>query len=199
MTTQDAYSNHIKSLLPRGSAWQADNAPNLKKVIDILAAELVKIDNRATDVLNEADPRATFEMIGDWETMAGLPDTCSNLPDTLQARRDLLVDKITRKGGQSKAFFYSIAAALGYGIEITEYRPFIAGISRCGDAVYGAGHAVRHQWRVKVLSPRVTYFRTGISRAAEKLVTIERADELECLFKRLKPAHTKLIFAYEGV
>lgn len=193
-----AYLTFLQSLLPPGQAWSFDHLSMFTRVLNVAAGELARIHARADDLLNEADPRNTLEMMGDWERNYGLPDLCTGDIETLQERRRALVQKVTGTGGQSKAYFQAIAETLGYQIVIDEYRPFIAGISRCGDVLNG-GHDVRYHWRVRVLGPRLTYFRAGTSRCGEKLMSIRRAEDLECILRRLKPAHTNLIFAYEGV
>lgn len=157
-----------------------------------------RIDGEAFDLLAESDPRRTLDLLSDWENEFGLPDECTLPGFTLQERRFALIQKIKNVGSQSRTYFMAVAEALGYQIEITEFRPFIAGISQCGDQLNG-GHKVRYTWRVKVLEPRLTYFRTGASSAGDLLMKITRAEDLECLFLRLKQAHTNLIFAYEGV
>ena len=55
------------------------------------------------------------------------------------------------------------------------------------------------QQRVRVIGARLTPFRTGSSRCGDALLKISRADDLECKLMRLKPAHTRLIFSYQGV
>lgn len=193
-----AYLTFLQSLLPPGQAWTRDRLSVMSAVLDIFAGELARIDARTAELLNEADPRTTIEMLADWERVAGLPDLCTGIDETLQERRQAVVHKITGLGGQSIAYYQSIAESLGYAIEIDEFRPFICGISHCGDVLNG-GHDVRYNWRVRVLEPRTIYFRTGGSTAGEKLLTIRRAEDLECVLNRLKPAHTNLIFSYEGV
>ena len=192
-----AYLIFLQSLLPPGQAWTTDHMAALTKVLDVIAGEFSRIHIRTDELLREADPRNTVEMLADWERVAGLPDTCTGDLETLQERRTALVQKVTGIGGQSKAYFQSIAESLGYEVEIDEFRPFICGISHCGDILNG-GHDVRYNWRVRVLEPRITYFRTGLSRCGERLMSIRAAEDLECILNRLKPAHTNLIFAYEG-
>lgn len=193
-----AYLIFLQSLLPPGQAWAWDNTSAFARMLNVVAGEMERVHTRSDDLLDESDPRTTLELLADWERVAGLPDLCTGVLETLQERRIALVQKLTSRGGQSKAYFTDIAETLGYEISIHEYRPFICGISHCGDVLSG-GHAVRHHWKVIVPGPRITYFRTGVSRASEKLMSVRRAEDLECILNRLKPAHTNLIFAYEGV
>ena len=193
------YLHHLQTLLPPGQAWNMQENSNLTKTLKIIAEELAKIHCRSDRLIEEADPRTTLEMLDEWENVAGLPDPCTGPAETLQERRLRLVQKITGSGGQSKSFYIAVAEFIGYDITITEYRPFIAGISQVGVHVLNGGHDVRYHWQVSVPDPRITYFRTGLSTAGEKLLSVARALDLECILNRLKPAHTNLIFNYQGV
>lgn len=195
---RSAYLAFIQSLLPVGEVWGRAANSVMTTVLNVIAGEFWRTHTRIDDMLAEADPRQTLEILPEWEVETGLPDMCSGIADTLQERRLSVLQKLTSRGGQSKAYFIDIAAVLGYTITIDEFRPFLCGISRCGDKLNG-GPEVRYNWRVHVAGARVTYFRTGASRCGEKLMSISRATDLECIFNRLKPAHTNLIFSYEGV
>lgn len=193
------YLRQLQSLLPPGPAWPKDDDAALTKLLGAIAAELARLDAGAGAVIDESDPRGALAMLSDWERVCGLPDTCaSGVATTLQERRAAVVAKLTAQGGASRAYFLALAAAMGYPVEIEEFRPFLAGVNRCGEQLGGAP-AVRHQWRVRVSGPRYTAFRTGASQAGDLLGKLDRAADLECKINRLKPAHTRLIFSYEGV
>lgn len=199
MMRDDAYVEQLQSLLPQGHAWPRQSDAVLTDILKVIASELVNVEGRAGVLIDEADPRTTSEMLVGWETMAGLPDNCSEEANTLAERYAALLQKLTNTGGQSIAFFTAVADLLGYtDIEIEEFRPFIAGVNQCGDQL-GGGHEVRYYWRVKVPDARLTYFKAGLGRAGDVLCKIANAVDLECIFNRLKPAHTNLIFSYEGV
>jgi hypothetical protein len=86
-------------------------------------------------------------------------------------RRAALLTRITMMGGQSREFFIALAAAIGYTIWITEYRPFMVGIDRVGDPHYdiptGTQYPAyffgppenRFYWTVHVGETRLTWFR----------------------------------------
>lgn len=199
MANADLYRMQLQALLPQGAAWPRDPEAILTALLDTLAEELARVDGRALELIEEADPQTTLELLTEWERVAGLPDPCLQKADTLQERRMVLLAKLTNSGGQSIAFYLQVAESLGYsGTTIDESRPFVCGISRCGDKLNG-GHSVRYVWHVNVPGPRVTTFRCGVSRCGEKLTNIDRAEDLECLLNRLKPAHSHLIFNYQGV
>ena len=198
MALRDSYLAATQALLPLGRAWSRRIDNTLTKLLTAFSEEFARVDGRAVDLRNEADPRSARELLPDWERVCGLPDVCSaGLATTVQERRAAVVAKLTAQGGASKAYFISLALQLGYVIEIDEFRPFVTGLARCGASLNG-GHTVRHQWRVRVTGPRYTAFRTGTSQAGDMLGKIARASDLECKLKRLKPAHTRLIVSYKG-
>lgn len=196
--TAAAYRSQLQALLPHGDAWPRAANASLTKLLDAFAEELARIDSRALNAVDESDGRMALELLADWERVCGLPDSCSaSVATTLQERRGAVVAKLTAQGGASRAYFIALAASMGYTIEIDEFRPFVTGLSRCGE-ILGGGHSVRHQWRVRIPVARYTAFRTGSSQCGDLLGKLARATDLECKFKRLKPAHTHLIVSYEG-
>jgi uncharacterized protein YmfQ (DUF2313 family) len=168
-----------------------------------------QIDVRAADLLErESDPRSTIELLEDWERVAGLPDPCVAEPLTIEARRAALVNKLTTEGGQSRAFFIGVAAALGYTITIREHSPFMCGISQCGVTEDDAGDPyweigapeIRFFWSVRVGAVRVSWWRFGSAViGVDPHVRIALATDLECLFRRWKPAHTEVVFDYSAL
>ncbi|MGD9638392.1 MAG: YmfQ family protein [Alphaproteobacteria bacterium] len=192
------YVSAEQSLLPSGSAWNTESSSTLTKLLTALAETWVRIHNKFCRIRDEADPRNTLELLEDWETFCGLPDKCSSaVSTTLQERRKALVNHLTARGSQSISFFKNIVKTLEYSADIKEYRPFIAGISKCGDVLEGAPNN-RHHWRVTINEPRLTSFRCGASQIGDKLGKITYASDLECVLDRLKPAQTVLHFEYKG-
>lgn len=193
------YKELLRSLFPRGWAWEFEEDSLLGKLIAALAVEPARIDERGNDFLREIDPSKTFEMIDNWERMLGIPDECT--PTTydpgLNERRQRIIQKLTMTGGQSIAFYKFIASQLGYDIDIQDvanYQKFRAGFSRAGDPLTnGADWA----YAFAVIAPPdfVRYFKAGRSTAGERLVLVSN-ETLECLIRKFAPAHTSPIFIY---
>lgn len=188
------YRTQLQALLPQGAAWPRAATALWTKLLDAIAEEFARIDGRALQLIDEADPRTTAEMLADWERVAGLPDSCSGLlADTQQGRRNELVSKLVGQGGQSRTYFIEVAAALGFSIEIEEFRPFRVGQATAGQALTNGDW--RFAWRVRAPTVTVMRFRVGQSAVGEALATWGNAG-MECRIRNYRPAQTNVIFAY---
>lgn len=189
----DQYNEQIEQLLPQGQAWPREAGTTMRQLTRALAEEFARIDARGQDMLREALPQTTLELLAEWERVAGLPDPCVTTSQTIQERRNALLARLSSSGGQSRAFFIALAEYLGFTVTITEFRPFRAGISCAGDPACDTEWTF--VWRINAPETTVTYFRAGQSAAGEPLRKWGN-ELLECVMSRVKPAHTHLIFGY---
>ena len=194
MPTAAEYREQLKQLLPPGQAFPRDPGTTLHDLLDGMSVELARVDERGFTLPLEANPATTTELLVDWERVAGLPDRCSGvLEETIQGRRNSLLAKLASTGGQSIAYFISIAAALGYEVTITEFKPFRGGVSVVGDALTNGDW--QFAWQVNCPETTVLAFRAGLSAVGEPLRSWGTGS-LECKIRQLAPAHTIPIFAY---
>jgi uncharacterized protein YmfQ (DUF2313 family) len=192
--TRDDYKAQLKALMPPGEAFPRDAGSNMDELLSALAEEWARIDGRGEQLIVDALPLTSTELLSDWERVAALPDKCAGtLESTMQGRRNALVSKLASTGGQSKAYFIAVAKALGYEITISEFRPFRAGWSRAGDPLTNGDWV--YTWRVNANETTIIDFRAGRSAAGEALRTWGN-DTLECKINQLKPAHTIVLFGY---
>jgi len=193
------YARLLRQLLPRGAAWDFAPGGTFARLLEAMAAEFARIDVRAVDIMDEADPRTALETLIDWERVAGLPDACTGQPDNVRERQIALVQKLTSIAGQTPADFIDLAALIGFEIDIEEHRPLRTGFrvgDRCKDQAWafawtvivqpfdGAGRPVLAIAHFKVGDPVGTRVR-GFGSL-----------DLECVIRRAAPAHTAVIFAY---
>ncbi len=211
----DAYLHLLLQLLPRGEVWPRDPDSVQVKLMEAIAAmfalpapaETVLFDStqeefsntlptfdldqgrmpgwhleeRVCRLLDELDPRVLVELLDRWEAWLGLPDLCMPKVAGLDARRQRIVATENAVGGSSVPYFTELAALLGFDIQIEEPFPLGAGCLRGG---HRAGCCCT--WIVHV---RCVELEAG--------VTLPEAQAmLECLFQRLKPAHTAVFFRY---
>lgn len=200
-----SYVHAFMAKLPRGEIWPRDPDSTLVRVVTGLMGIVARwADDVGTLLLREAfPPLASPELLlPDWERVLGLPEPCFPAALTLEERRLQVLEKLQRRpGAQSRPYFLEIAERLGYtGATITEYRPFMAGVSRAGDPAWNiAPPKMRYLWTIGVPAARLTWFRAGSGMAGtDPHLTIAQAEDLECILGKLKPAHTKLIFDYSG-
>lgn len=151
-------------------------------------------DESANNALNAVAPFFADNLLTDWERVL---DVTPNEDDGYQQRLDRVLIKLSEIGGLSISYFINMASRISYTITIDELQPFRAGSNRCGDTLYIED--VIYTWRVNVygLAVPLYYFRAGISRVSERLMTL--GDKvLETTFNDLKPAHTFCFFLYES-
>lgn len=186
----------LQGLLPQGPAWpRADDAP-LTELLNGLAQELARIDQRCDDLLEQSDPRTTYEMLADWEGMAGLPDACWALlgSNPVAARRAALVMRLTGQGGQSAAYFISIANMLGYAdASVTEFMPMTCQ-SVCTAPLNTASAGWPYLWQINLPETRVTVM--DCTGACTDSLRDWGDDVLECVIRKNRPAHTTVRFSY---
>jgi uncharacterized protein YmfQ (DUF2313 family) len=187
-----AYLDQLQALLPPGAAWPREADATLTALLSAWAEELARVDARASDLVEEADPRTTFELLPDWERVAGVPAPClEGLDQTVQQRRNALVGQLTALGGASRAYFIGVAAALGFEIAITEFRPHTVNDDVEAEIL---GDSWAFAWRVN--SAEAPVIELVVTDDVEQPLAAWGNDLLECALGRLKPAHTVLLFTY---
>lgn len=191
LTSADYY-NELCALLPPGPAFNTDDQSTLTSFLDAWAQEYGRTQARLDTLIEEADPRTTYELLSDYERIFGLPTQCMyGIMQTLEQRRNALVTQMTATGGQSIAYFISLALTAGFAITITEFTPFNVGMT-VNQPIYGTDWA--YAWQVNAPLNTVTTFKVT-SGVNEALGTWGNS-LLECLINRFKPAHTIALFAY---
>lgn len=189
-----AYRDSLSALLPMGLPWPREPEAVLSRLLHAWAEALARVDARALDLLEEADPRCTTELLPDWERAYGLPDPClSETAQTRAQRLAALLDRITDPGRQRPADFIAIAAALGVSATLTEYQP-----ERDGDDDDQSirGPAWAYTWELRCAADAAPAFESVLDDDDTPLSTWIGVPALECLVRRLKPAHTTLIMSY---
>lgn len=186
----------LASLFPYGSMWPRDLDSNFMKFVEALAVDFAEVEALAYLLLQEANPNTAIYTLSEWEAALGLPDDCAKNATTIQERVIAIIDKLLNTGGQSIPYFKQLAIDYGYDVEIEEFRPFRCGISSVSDGLYDLANKIRHQWRMTVDGDRLTRFKCGQSEVIDPLFKLTRAEDLECVMQKRKPAQTTLIFKY---
>jgi uncharacterized protein YmfQ (DUF2313 family) len=153
-----------------------------------------RLDARAANLIEDAFPCSTSELLPEWEATLGLPDPCVGQLGSTQERTAAVCAKFSARGGQSISYYTALALSLGYDITIQQFAPFRVEFNRAEDPLYGEDWA--YAWQVTVNTTQgLAYFRTGESTCGEPLASWG-SKLLECMIQQYAPAHTTLIFAY---
>lgn len=89
-----------------------------------IASEIFRFQDRWYALYRESIPGLSQELLGEWESLAGLPDSCS-LEDnrTIEERQCDVHAKIfaNHKRGMTRQFYIDYAATLGFVIDVQEF------------------------------------------------------------------------------
>ncbi|WP_043632638.1 YmfQ family protein [Chromobacterium haemolyticum] len=187
------YQGALQRLLPRGRVWPHDPNAVQSKVALALAQIYGRTHSRINNLLVDAFPASSTELLPEWEAALGLPDPILGLATTIAGRRQQVVAKLTATGGQSAAYYQSVAAGLGFSITVTNYAPFRCGQSSSGQAVGSVDW--HHTWSITAASNTINHFAAGASASGEPLSVWGNAI-LQSILQRIAPAHTILQFRY---
>ena len=185
MKAEDYYLA-LLNLLPPGKVYPRNDKGAMHDTLRAMAEAFAVVDARIDNLLDEADPRTTLELLPDWERVCAL-----DALDTVALRQLVLTDKLTDIGGQSRAYFIAVALKFGFVITITEFHPYYC-ITDIDHGIYEDD--CRFVWQVN--APETTVrVATCQSPCTEPLRSWGNAI-LEALINHRKPAHTTAIFCY---
>lgn len=176
----DAYTRQLKALLPPGRLWRLDLGSALYKVLNAVAQEFARVDGRGENLIDEWDPSTAVELLPDWERILGLDSSGTDAQRQAAAATQYLA-----RGGQTPAYFISLAASLG----------FVATITQTGLGAY--------VWRLNVDLAASSSTDTVIemhayagSAHAGDRVSSFTIPSLEAVIIKASPAHTIVLFQY---
>ncbi|PRF79647.1 phage tail protein [Burkholderia multivorans] len=181
----------LQSLLPRGRVWPRDPDANQTKVLSGFTPCFEALAARAANLLIDAFPGTTYELLPEWEATLGLPDPCAGEAPTTEQRVAQVVERFVATGGQSIPYFKAVAKALGYEITTTQYVPAQFGM-RFG-APFG-GNDWAFAWQVNAPTFSVSHLTFGGSFGTP--FANWGNNVLQCELQRIAPAHTILNFSY---
>ncbi|WP_099212572.1 YmfQ family protein [Gluconobacter cerinus] len=191
----DDFRQAILRLLPRGAIWSRDQGDLPSLLAGIWGQTFARNSQRATNLLTDAFPASTVELLQEWENSTGLPDPCAGTSPTLEQRRDQVLARLTDSGGSSVEYFTAFAEILGFKITILEHTPACVGKLRVGDPLNGRDWA--YAWTVSFPGYSPVYFRVGESAVDQPLQAWGNA-VLQCEIRSRLPAHTIVLFAQNG-
>ena len=194
VVAQEAYAEQLAALLPQGRAWAREGGSTLRRLLDAEAGELALIDCILTALLDDIRPATTTTLLTDWERALGLPDECFELGATHAERVAAVVYKAVTLTDLSAATYVAVARRFGATIVVREHDQALA------EAIPGldtSGGKWRFVWWITIDTGAEARYFDMLSHVDTPLLRVERHDELECLLRRVAPAHTHLVIGYE--
>lgn len=173
---RDSYLRH----LPPGKAIAREPDRNIPRMLEALAVEPARVFDRVADLIREAFPGTTVELINKWEEALALPDDCVQ-PTEYADRIAAIVARFVGASGHSEADYRELAESLGFpGAELTFER---RAALKSGRAKSGDKLANKAQWTVTIT------VLSGGDPVREAL--------LECAFNARRRAHTTFNFVFD--
>jgi len=186
------FQQALSRLLPRGRVWRRDPSSNLSALMLALAPSWTRNTAAAAQVLIDASPATTMNLLEEWEESLGLPDPCTAANPSIQQRQAAVRAKWGARGALTIAYFVALAANLGFTITITEFAPFVVDMP-CDEPLHEPEWA--YVWEVN--APQITtfYFSVDESSVDDPLETYD-AGELVCRITADAPAETLVFFTF---
>jgi len=186
------YQQAMLRLLPSGRVWRRDPASTLSAVMLALAPTYTSSTAAAAQVLIDASPATTQNLLVEWENSLGLPDPCTATNPSIEQRQAAVRAKWGARGALTPAYFIALADALGFAITVTEFSPFAVDMS-CDAPLLEPEWAFT--WQVNAPQIVTFYFSVEDSSVDDPLETYD-AGELVCRITRDAPAGTLVLFVF---
>lgn len=179
-------------LLPRGRVWRRDPASMLSALMLALAPTYTRGMQAAAQVLIDASPATTQNLLDEWEESLGLPDACTAANPSVQQREAAVRAKWGARGSLTIPYFIALAANLGFTITVTEFTPFAVDMP-CDQSLNEPEWS--YVWQVNAPEIVTFYFSVDESGVDDPLEVYD-AGELVCRIRADAPAETIVLFTF---
>jgi uncharacterized protein YmfQ (DUF2313 family) len=191
----DAALGHLLAHMPPGWVWPREADSNFARTLAPLAHGLARLEADAAQLQVEATgPREAVALLDAFERVLGGDPCALDLASLRSADRQAIAHtRWIARGGQSPAYFVSLAAALGTEITITEQVVTQCGWTECGEELTPEGE--QFIWIVNLPADRLIDTECGVTECGDALGDIA-ANIAECVLRTGAPAHTRVVFNY---
>lgn len=190
-----AQADRFAAHLPIGGVYEAAwrNDSNLRKLLRGLGEELFRVEAEIFRLCMEFDPSRTMDLISEWETSVGIPDSCFKTTASLQERRNQVLVKLRGFIVRSAADFIALAALFGEVIVI-EPGKHRGVYPMCYPVIYYPT-AEQARFTMIVHFPEVAAATYPLGPYPFPYVR-QRLGIVECLIRRVRPANVNVVFSY---
>lgn len=179
----------LRQYLPSNPLWSGNN---LQKILLGLGASWLDYRAFINRLGDEYNINTTEDLISSWEGFVGIPDSCFNIANTIEERRQNVLLKIAGLNVATARQFENIAQILGFSIQVSsgvEESAFPMTFPITLLDASGLGFTIL----VKIDSSLKP---SGFPLTFPFEFTSDAPDILQCLFNKIKPTNTQVIFKY---
>lgn len=189
----------LANYLPGGEFYRAKNITdsNFRKFLAGIANEIIRIENKLKELADNYYIWTTDALLTEWERTLGIPDTCFKVQDkTLDMRRRQVIAKLALSNIQTREDFIFLACFLGFDIEIETGTSH--GIFPMQFPILLGASAKQIRFTFIVIFKDRLRPTSVFPAQFPILLGLDDTGVLRCLFNKLKPAETRVIFRYSN-
>lgn len=189
---REKHADILADYLPGGRIFESKKIQDqkLRKLLIGLSGVHKEAEEKINMTSEEYDIRTTTLFIEEWEEFVGIPDDCFDVAEDLPTRRANVLTKFTSLGVQTEEEFKALAATFGFTIEIKQGGDQAIFPLVFPTILFETEVDARNTFIVEFTEPSPTVFPlTFPIEFGESALAI-----LECLFNKLKPATSAVIF-----
>lgn len=176
--TLEEHRFSLASFVPNDKLHATKNLPGevLHDILLGLSHELLRCETALVTLQNDFFPSGTDALLPEWERVLGIPDSCFSGTGTVEERqRDVLI-KLASLGVQTAADFINLATLFGVNANVAP-----------GNTVA----SFPYTFPILFLTAADSRFTIIVDFTGPSSPAVAT---MECLFNKLKPANTQLIF-----
>lgn len=189
--SKEEHADSLADYCPNDDMWAAKkiDGKKLRQLLLGFARQLRQGEDFLETVWEEADPSTTTAFIADWEAAVGIPDSCFPGTGTIEDRRAHVLVKLTA-AVQTADDFKALATLLGLDVEVKSgieagVFPYVFPL-----IFFGSPKESRFTMLVTVSN----LLGKGFPYTFPLVFSDPVLDILKCLFNKLKPANTQVVF-----
>ncbi|CCT58500.1 putative phage tail protein [Acetobacter pasteurianus] len=122
------FRSAVLSLLPRGPIWSRSVDGVLYKLAGIWAQTFQRNGERSANLLSDAFPATTEELLPEWQKTLGLPDVVQTTTPTLVQAQGQVMARLCGDQSISIPALEALAKTLGYSAIVTPCSAFYFGM-----------------------------------------------------------------------
>ena len=165
----------------------------LRKILIGLAAIWLNQRELINLLFDEWNPSTTEVFLDEWEESVGIPDECFDVASTTEERRQNILLKLASVNVTAAKQFEEIAAILGLTVTVTSGLPYST-LPLTLPFILLSEEEAAYTIVVTLDSNEQP---EGLPLTLPFILTNQFPIILECLFNKLKPSNTQVIFRYE--